>query len=1483
MPGFDTEDKNASLGEQQPVRPMTNKQMQGAQKATVNRTQLPAGGQPQPSPERPSTGGKPDGEAQQKPEGEQQQPAGAGGQQIDPNTPFLGGLQTMENKWKQEADDTLQLNPAHGQDWWKHALESPVESFYMGKHVYNAFYGAFLDPNAIEASVHDIWHQDNAVGWMFRNAAEQNIGVQLGAKAFGTDAEGFVAGAAGIGLPATGDPMNLIYGGAAGARGLALVSKFLVPGAARAIFGGQHSPTDFVWAVLPAILFGGKLPPSVAAQVEKVAPGAVKLFERLSASKMAQDANKTGAQERDKLLKQVLEQGAMGEKKDVLAQAWQAGMKPLTKEQELGLGKSLMGRYGTLDREKLIPMMIKDGASMKQVQKVWTKLMRMPYPLLHVAPAELPLVNPASHVNMLSTAARAQYEQGHQWMSHMINQTHLGPAGHAADPNVSRFRSLHGQQQTNKLVTGQWEDHLRKMVGAQATNPVEQDLLLRALEGGHEAEVAYQSLSTEMKVVRDEMRAVAAGVGQSAEEVGNIESRVHNWWPRTGLLIKGKGAGYRAMRRGSQLLTQEPNVHRTLGVRTVDLLTESRMQVEQEYKSVKDANAAVSRQRIRIATGIVDGTPWHEIEQGLSEAAQGVVPETDRKLIEQIRAIAATQPEVARMEAEHYARELIPEFTTDPFEGIKRIGGQMRAISSKRAVQDLLQSTGKDGKSLAVLRPTNDRAIDELRKQGYRAINVGGFQHVMVNDQYGQLLEKAAEHASSKLPAAARKLADLEGTAVSMIMYSPRIHGMNMGLRLGMAFAMHPMEVSSWFAHGLLQRGGLSQLGLKGVTQIGHEEYRMIPMRYGLVPPNPHLPAGGMWADSAIARIGDLFGDSDMQRVPLVKDMVNSSEVAKASSGAKQVLGNVKDMLWGKQSDLWSWVSDFGVMMFWIEHAAAMRGGMLGSKMGEEEAARYATARANSWMGHVSPIDTNPNLQAALKTVTFAPNYWRTWGELLTGYYRNQGFGWSKDTIKYVVENEIKTAMAAVMFQQLSANVLNMTLSGHTIYQNDPGNWGKIEITSPWAIEILNAVPGLGLKIDPKTGRDAKGRKLTWENPIARQVTDTEQLMGMLTSAPNWSPDTFRQGFSSFAAARTSPVFQSIAALANIDLYRSISSDGVRYVDPNHDTLGGNPLADLITAAGDLTPFSQVSNQIQQQIIQGNVSEINGPFGLPIPKAVVDAFKPDQLQADAARMFLIGLSGTNPPYMRSSKTQGVSPTDDQYKTVHEIQTKYEQQMNALSTSTLSGQMAPYQWLAAYRQMSAKHAAEMQAIFMHAPEYNNGPLGLTKSWMGLYDQATDKTGVLQPDRLRQLQHEWKAKHNPGDYTAVQSELRVNDQKYPMLRLYHKTLDAYDNWQSDWAKENNVDLATLQSELSGYARVYNDRNASRMWLAQHPDITQFETAKKTQFESGQSTYGQAGLMYALFFNPTAADRYLMTTGATAQEIEQAVEQQQVPAAP
>src|SRR5258708_2010489 len=99
MPGFDTEDKNPNLGDPstQSTTPLTKKQMQGAQQATVSRTQLPSG-RVQPSPEHPSTNGQADGQAKDESQQSDQGKQAGDQQQLDPNTPVLGGLQTDEQQ-----------------------------------------------------------------------------------------------------------------------------------------------------------------------------------------------------------------------------------------------------------------------------------------------------------------------------------------------------------------------------------------------------------------------------------------------------------------------------------------------------------------------------------------------------------------------------------------------------------------------------------------------------------------------------------------------------------------------------------------------------------------------------------------------------------------------------------------------------------------------------------------------------------------------------------------------------------------------------------------------------------------------------------------------------------------------------------------------------------------------------------------------------------------------------------------------------------------------------------------------------------------------------------------------------------------------------------------------------------------------------------------------------------------------------------------
>ena len=1427
---------------------MSPRQIAGMQHSQVNRTQAkPVAKPPQSAPAEAS------GQPQDKPQSDQAQPSDKPKPDVSSDTPILGGLQAI----KAEADaklhfDPRAFNPYNAMDWAKQAAETPVETYQFGRHVWNAYYGAFLDPNAITTSLHNIRSQDAATEHMAkvvpRGGSAQSVqAMQQGQAQLGQQLDSGVATALTMGA----NPENALPFGAA--RGLGMVSMMLGPSVAQAMFGQGNSNSELLWGGAAAMLFGGKLPPSIEAHLAEAAPGALRLFDKIGATQRVQDLNKVAEQDRQQFLNSLLKE-AQPQVKRVIAPAWQAGMEAKGMDWEKNLSKQLMDRYGTLDRERLIPQMVRDGATEQQLRSVWTHLMKMPYDLLHVSPAEEPLVNPVSYLSQMPKEVRAKVEAGHQWTLHMVNQAELGPAGHAASPEASHWRSLIGHQNTNDVVHEQWVAHLEDVAGEAFNNPTEMDRVFRAVEGD---QVAYQGLSPQLKYVRDSMRLVAAGLRRSAADSGYSEDFVHNFWARVPTLVGDAKQGFRAMGQGGDLLSSQIQRHRPLRATTTMGLEPSadRMQVEQRYPTVQAANAAQVRLRTSIVNDVLNGSPIHEITG---------VPETEQQTVERIRSIAADAPEVAKMEAEHLAEQIAPNFSTNPFDSMNRVKGYLKSITAHRAVNNLLSSVGKDGKAVALLRPLNDeRALRMLFDQGYRPVNARGFNSVLVSNSYADLLERATKLVDKGGAGAMRSLADLEGTAVATIMYSPRIHGMNMAARMGILGVMHPLEVTKWLKAGLLQK--------VGQTQVGPEEYRLAAWRAGVIPPHPGMTG---WADRISNSLSNLTGDADLARTPLVNDLSHASNDVRQSSAAKAVLGSVKNALWGKQSDLWSWVSDFGVMAYHIEQTAAMHGGM-----SEQDAAMYAARRANSWMGHVAPEDTNPNLHALAKTITFAPNYWRTWGELLTGIYKRGGFGWSPDTIKYIVQNEVRTALAAVAFQQLSANALNLMMSGHTIYQNDPGNWGKVEITAPWAVNALN-VAHLG--IDPKTGRNAKGQKLTMENPVARQMVDTEQALGLLTSAPSWSPSSLQQGASAFSAGRESPVIAAIGALINIDMYASIAADGIRYMDPNHDNILGNPALDAFMAMAQLTPFSYISNQIQQSMVQGQnpTQEMQGPFGLKIPKVVSDTL--GGLPGDAARMLMVGLSGINPPYERSSKTMGVQPTDDQYQSVNELQTTYTQNMNALSTSALSGQMTPDQWVTAYRTLSTKHADQMQAIFKHAPEYNNGPLGLTNSWEGLYDQAS-KNGVTDADKLRVLQRQWRNSHSSADYAAVQSELRVSDQKYPMLALYHKTLDAFDNWQNDYAKQNNVDLETLRNELTGYGQVYNDRIAADQYLAAHPDIQPYENAKKSQFEAGGSHYGEAGLMYALFFNPTGAERYLNAASQTPQQVEQATTSEQVPTAP
>src|SRR5215472_13917793 len=158
-------------GDPAPQRPLNPKQMQGAQKAKVNQMRTPTNGHQLPESKS--------GQTEQQIQSEDK-PGGAG-PGVTPDTPVLGGLEKLggalikgEQASQITADHALGFNPAIGHDWWQNQLENPTAAYFLGRHIYDAYFGAFLNPDAIARSVHEVWNQDNAVSWLLHHPSGFN-------------------------------------------------------------------------------------------------------------------------------------------------------------------------------------------------------------------------------------------------------------------------------------------------------------------------------------------------------------------------------------------------------------------------------------------------------------------------------------------------------------------------------------------------------------------------------------------------------------------------------------------------------------------------------------------------------------------------------------------------------------------------------------------------------------------------------------------------------------------------------------------------------------------------------------------------------------------------------------------------------------------------------------------------------------------------------------------------------------------------------------------------------------------------------------------------------------------------------------------------------------------------------------------------------------------------------------------------------------
>src|SRR5262249_48929484 len=150
-------------------------------------------------------------------------------------------------------------------------------------------------------------------------------------------------------------------------------------------------------------------------------------------------------------------------------------------------------------------------------------------------------------------------------------------------------------------------------------------------------------------------------------------------------------------------------------------------------------------------------------------------------------------------------------------------------------------------------------------------------------------------------------------------------------------------------------------------------------------------------------------------------------------------------------------------------------------------------------------------------------------------------------------------------------------------------------------------------------------------------------------------------------------------------------------------------------------------------------------LGTRVPRGLSD-FVGDA-KDQGLRTIISGLLGVNAPYATAEKTRGQTISDQDYQRVRQIQQDYQQRLQQLDAEVLSGQKTPSQWHQAYRDLSQKHAHQMEALYKGAPEYVNGQEGLVGDWEALYDKAIAKDGTVDQSLLAELQSEFHHNHTP----------------------------------------------------------------------------------------------------------------------------------------
>lgn len=1130
-----------------------------------------------------------------------------------------------------------------------------------------------------------------------------------------------------------------------------------------------------------------------------------------------------------------------GEARQVKAEVTPEGaIKLLPSESAKGLQK-LLGRVGVGDVDALVHKAqtegIADPKAIKGIIAHWKDLGQT-YDLQRFQPEEMPLRDPRRHLDDIEDGVAG--EKHVAALNHMLDQIHRGLFANHSNPMTAIMRALAGHSRATQLTHQQWMASVVKLLGKDGLTEDAQAKLTQAAEGDQDA---YDALAPAHKMVVDGWGLLRAATREISQDTEYAKNFTPNWVPRTDKDLEdmARGRGRPSM---AGMLTREARRHREESLQWASVpdatgtSTESRLVLGQRFTNVADTNKALAAARSSLVQTLTSNAPLSA--ELLNDPAARA-----------IKQLAITDPAAAMEKAKTLASQKYRAKETNFLKNVNRVfGNQVRAVHTHMALEEFTRMLAKDGKAAAIkLRPGANRQREEFLRQGYKQLEDSRMQGFLFHPELASNLGRYVNHVGKGLRDVQgfKQALDLEGKAIAGIMFSPLVHGLNIASRLGFAGMMHPLQMLSY----LTDRKALLPHQWDDASWAKRSE----AYNAGVV---PHY-RGKTYADNLLGKMQDALGDTEDQLPNVTRPDTLQARMGAMWDGAARPHRWVNNHFWGM-------VNDFGVMMYHLEKTAAQRHGLA-----EAAATEHGARRANTWMGMVAPEDTNPMVHDLSRLFLFAPNWWRTWGELMVPMYKRAGFTSDPAYTKFAAYQSAKTISAALAYQKLTGNALNYFASGHLQNQNQPGNQDRIEITNPGFVSSLK---GVGVFSDDPTkpnyvGADGvnpkTGARATMENPLARQQFATETAMGLQSGHADYRAQDTWDGLTKFISSRASPLLGGVAGAANVDLYQSIADHQLRAVDPELPAASMSP-ASLLYGAIMMTPIgSQFGQQVQRNASAGDTTPLESALGTQIPGSLQEAVK--DIGDPVGRTMFSWITGTNAPYATAQKTRGIKPSDQDYQRAKQLTDEYHKNMTVLGAQVASGQMTPAQWRKAYSDTSRAHSAQMEALFKNSPEYVNGAQGMASQWEELYRTATKEDGTLDQDQLALLQAQFRADpaHTADRMQQMNAMLHQNDSKYPILALYHKTQQHFDEWQGQWAVKNNVDINKLHQELAQYGALYGDSRASTQFLRQHHEVQAYERAKKREFDKTQP-----GLMHALFYGQNAAvSRYLRAKHLTPSE--------------